>query len=230
MQVNDAIKSLYKRLNISPHATVILHDFSVFSDIERIEIYKMAKEQTKKGVLGILSDSDLNQNVSFKPKLASVSTNERLILGAGKLQQLLSLEDNVRFNTHPSVMLAYIGDRAEYIQPQDEIDFPLGPHSIFNKLYENDTFIFLDENTVSPIETKFAFSFLKYVPIKKNTTYSYTQEIISYLDYDVEPLNILKHPKLAPYVYYEEVSGRRLYAYNYKELVDTILKLFIHKK
>lgn len=218
LELNDLIM---KDFEVSDDAVILVHDYNCLDALDSKLFYEEIKNQTVYGTLGIFGNEKLNDHVALREDLQSLSTQERMVLGSGVLLQLLTLDKDTVFASHPAHLIGFNGKYGPYLSRQFDLDYPYGPVSIYNDLYGMDALVIhLGHRTHLP-ELKYVYSKRKDVVIQKNTV-KYQGSVVGYLDYDVD-MNSLDQwfleSDLVKKYQYQEIN---VYVYRYQELIDEL--------
>ncbi|MEG0727218.1 MAG: AAC(3) family N-acetyltransferase [Erysipelothrix sp.] len=213
------IKKILKRLDVDRDGTLLIHEGeNVLSHYSRsyLDIFlKMMPE----GTVSIMGDCNFNQSIHSVEESPFLNNQERIVLSAGKMLQLMTLKDDCYFVNHPSLMMASIGHYSRFFSRPFELDFPYGPESLFNDLYDLNATILIIGKTHSIYEAKYSFASSQTVSICKNTCLQ-DQTLKKYLDYDINLEHLTKQIWESPLMLYEEMDGHRIYGISYRKMID----------
>lgn len=224
--LKDAMKKLLKRLDVFEDSVLVLHESDVLP-ASRIKTYlASAQAQVPQGTVCVISDCAFNSDVALDDAMTDMSNQERLVLASGKLLQLLTLNNQCIYASHPALMFGSIGKYSRYFARHNQLDFPYGPVSVFQDLYDLDAVILCIGTGTHFYETKFAYSKRDDVVIRKNTT-CFDYQLESYLDYDAAEIDPFAAEPLRSLFLYETFAGYTLYGIHFQELID---QLVLHER
>lgn len=145
-------------------------------------IYDKLVSASKTGTIAIFGDSSFNQFVTTKKGYRRLSNQQRYVLASGKLLQLLALEDDVHYATHPAISMGTKGKYARFLARPLTLDFPYGSDSIFKDLYELNAIVVFVGDDIDTLDCLRYFDSKLEDPIIIKNTSSINGEIVTYLD------------------------------------------------
>lgn len=215
------VANLFNKHSILNEDVVLVHDYGYLDSVSTSDLYRWLSEYLNKGTLGVFGNEALNEHVGLNQSLQHLSTQERMVLGSGNLLQLLTLDKECRYASHPAQLIGFKGKYAPYLSRSFDLDFPYGPISIYNDLYGMDAFVIhIGECTHLP-ELRHALSKRVDAVIQKNTLMQRGEEK-SYLDYDVD-FHALKEALFrSGLVHRVKLGDVEFYLYRYQEVIDAL--------
>lgn len=221
---NNPIKKLMHRLGVSSDGVVLVHEHnSVQPRIVKF-IYNRLKEATSLGTLCIFGSHQINSKVEGDTTLLGLSNQERILLASDKLLQLLVLEEETAFASHPSLMIGSIGKYSKFFARTSELDFPYGETSIFADFYDlNACVLFVHEGTEVP-EACYASAINSRGVISRNTCIK-DNDIVSYLDYECDEEAVVNALFASDLLLSETIQGVSIYGIRYRELIEFAKRL-----
>ncbi len=217
--MQEKLDNLFRRIALKDEDILLLrvHDNLEPSFIK--SFYDYSYQRMGKGTIAILGDCDLNTQARSRPFLKDISTQERLILSAPKMLQILGMDPQSYFAYHPSIMMGAVGKYAKYLSRPTGIDFPYGSDSLFQDFYDFDAKLVFIDAKHTLYEAKHALAEDPKKLVHKNASVM-QGEIIDYLDYDCD--FELLHSTLFSngLLLYEEIAGHVVYGCSYREYID----------
>lgn len=218
LDLNDQIMSDFE---VSEDAVVLIHDYQCLDALSSKMYFEDMKQRTASGTLGVFGNEGLNEHVALHHELQNLSTQERMVLGSGVLLQLLTLEKDTMFASHPAHLIGFNGKYGPYLSRHFDLDYPYGPVSIYNDLYGMDAMIIHIGKISHVPELRYVYSKRKDAVIQKNTIKS-QGEVRGYLDYDVDANVITQWLLESDLIQEYELNDIKVYAYRYQDLIDEL--------
>lgn len=213
--------NLMTQFKVDGEGVLLIHEYPGMNHLSGFVLYQELSTLMNPGTLGIFGDVSLNEHVASHPFLKSLSTQERMVLGSGVQLQLLTLDARSKFAAHPSHLLGFKGKYANYLARSLDLDYPYGPVSIYNDLYDMDAIILHLGVLESVPELRHVFAKRKDAIIQKNTA-QVQGRVVEFLDYDCDD-QILKEKLIESGLVHEfEYQGTKIYAYAYQEVIDAL--------
>lgn len=212
------LKRLLDRLEVTDDSVVLVHESEMISKLVSRLYLSTLQEVVDEGTISILGDCRLNTGSSSQEKF---STQERLVLSSGPMLQLMTLQDDCFYVSHPSLMLASVGKYARYLARHREIDFPYGKDSVFDDFYGMNTIVLFIGNKHELVEIKYAYSKRDDALIRKDISYLGSQ-LVNYLDIEVEIEKISEKIFSSDLLLSEDLGDHVLYGINFKTLIGLI--------
>lgn len=220
-QSHQALEQIYQDFNIQSDSVVLVHEYDLMPPLAVKNLYDQLNHKLTKGTLGVFGNETLNEHVALHETLKTLTTQERMVLGSGPLLQLLTLDTDCRFASHPTHLIGFKGKYAPYLSRKFDYDFPYGPISIYNDLYGMDaTVIHLGKKSHAP-ELKHVYSKRQDAVIQKNTLLQ-RGETVGYLDYDADMDALCHSLSLLDIVKVYEWHHLKVYVYSYQAVIDSL--------
>lgn len=215
---NNSIKKLMHRLGVGAEGLVLVHEGSDISARDIKFIYNRMKQASKDGTLCIFGSHKLNAKIEGDATLLTLTNQERILLASDKLLQLLVLEEDTVFASHPSLLIGSTGKYSKFFARTTELDYPYGPTSVFADFYDLNACVLFVGNVREIPEVRHAASLHKSV-IMRNTCIKDGQ-VHSYLDYDCDTDFITEQLFKSNLLISESLNGLEIYGIRYRELMD----------
>lgn len=211
-----SVVRLLKRLNVSRESVIVVHESDEVSKMVSRDYLAVFQDVVKDGTVSVMGDCTINTQAM---STQSLTTQERLVLSSGPMLQLLTLQEECYYVSHPSLMIASVGKYARYLARSHDLDFPFGPDSVFNDFYGMDAIlVFIGENH-DLVESKYALSQTDAALIRKNVT-SVGNETLPYLDYAVDLSRAQEVLFNSDLLLSESMGNHRLYGVSYKKYIE----------
>lgn len=219
----NPIQNLILRLQGDEESVVLVYERENINIFDTKYIFDLLMKSCSQGTLVISGDSRINQDVTVRRGLRNISNQQRVVISANKLLQLLLLEDDVHFATHPGIIMGSKGKFARFFGRKVDYDFPYGPSSTFNDIYElNAIILFVGlPNWVDCI--KLVCSKVDKPILRKNTSY-HENELVSYLDYHYDIDSITQKLQQSNILISEELGTTQVYGIRYNDLINFALQ------
>lgn len=219
--MENLVDLILSDFQIEVDGVILVHDYNLLHPLEASTLNRIFQDYLSEGTYGVFGDHTLNEHVGLNPVLQDLSTQERLVLGSGTLLQLLTLDADTHFASHPAHLIGFKGKYGPYLARSFDLDFPYGPVSIYNDLYGMGSVVIHFGDIQNIPELKHVYAKRSDAVIQKNTVLK-QGEIKGYLDYDVDEtilINALKDLDIIKSYLYE---GVEIFAYDYAELIDAL--------
>lgn len=222
----NPIQNLLTRLDYEADGVVLIYEnqSTTLDDVKYV--YDLLNKALREGTLVISGDSGFNQYVSVRKGMRRITNQQRLVIASGKLLQLFMLENDVHFAKHPGLILGAKGKFSRFIARNVDLDFPYGPESIFNDLYELNAFILFagmpgNADCIRLVNTRVES------PIITKNTSIIDGDVKSFLDYDYDVKPVIDALKNSTLLLSEQVANTTIYGVRYRDLIEFALS--IHK-
>lgn len=216
------LERLLKRLGVASDSVVLVHEAESISKLRSRHYLTALQDIVNEGTVSILGDCRLNTSVSSKEGL---STQERLVLSSGPMLQLMTLQENCFYVSHPSLMIASVGKYARYLARHRNLDFPYGKDSVFNDFYGMNTVVLFIGDVHDLVEAKYAFSQSADALIRKDMSNS-GSDVVGYLDIDVDVAKISSKIFNSNLLISEVFADHTLYGVDFKSYMEFIRARF----
>ena len=211
--LNDIVNDF----QLSPTGVILLRDYELMAPLNVKHLCQNLNEYT----IGVFGDESLNQHVGLNQDLQTLSMQERMVLGSGVLLQLMTLDQDTHFASHPAHLIGFKGKYAPYLTRSFEMDYPYGPISIFNDLYGMDALVIHLGPIINISELHHVYAKRNDAVIQKNTVVK-KGEVIGFLDYDVDDGAILNQLQDFDFIKKYQFQGVDIHVYSYSEMIDAL--------
>ncbi len=217
--VATTMDKLLKRLEVQKDGLVLVHESDGFDPFYSKIILDSIQSHMKDGTVCVFGDCEFNSDVLVKDMVPYISNQERLVLSSGKMMQLMTLQQECIYVTHPSLMIATAGKFSRYFGRPTEIDFPYGEHSVFTDFYDLNATLILVGDITELFEAKFAYASSNQRVIRKTGCLK-DKTVVSYLD--IVPNYSLIHDLVfnSKLLLSEQLDGQRVYGVKYRDFID----------
>lgn len=210
------LERLLSRLDVSSDSVVLVHESDVISKLVSRDYLRILQDVVSEGTVSILGDCTLNTGADDHDRL---STQERLVLSSGPMLQLMTLQGECFYVSHPSLMIASVGKYARYLARHHELDFPYGPDSVFNDYYGMNTVVLFIGDKHDLVESKFVYAKRDDAVIRKDVTDS-GSELLSYLDYHSDIDAVHRSFFSGNLLISENMGNHVVYGITFKEYIE----------
>lgn len=217
--IQNHIQSILTKLNFASDSVVLLHESNDFSHKDLKLAYDYISDFTPEVSLVVMGDCSFNVDALSEKMLSDISSQERMVMSSGLILQLLTLNDQSDFVSHPSLMVGALGKYSKYLARKQPLDFPYGEQSTFNDLYNLDAIVLFLGDNLSVYEGVYAYSKTSDYVIRKNSCV-YKGDMESYLDYQINLDHINKLLYNSGLCVSEAFGDSNIYGIRYQEMVD----------
>lgn len=213
------VEKLLKRLEVEKDGLVLVHESDGFDPFYSKIILDGIQSHMKDGTVCVFGDCEFNSDVLVKDMVPYISNQERLVLSSGKMMQLMTLQQECIYVTHPSLMIATAGKFSRYFGRPTEMDFPYGAHSVFTDFYDLNATLILVGDVLELFEAKFAYATLDHHVIRKTACLK-DKSVMTYLDIVPNYTRIHDLVFNSKLLLYEQLDGQYIYGIKYRDFID----------
>lgn len=183
LELKKDLKQLLTRLNASKRSVILLNAQNFPHKDQLKEILDMLKAFLSEGTLCVIGDCSFNVSSANLESLSQIDSKKRSLIYTSLAMKVMTLYEDVSYLNHPSLEMAAVGRHAQFLMRHQSLDFPYGPASVFQDLYDLDAIYISLGKDDHAYALRYALA--KQDPVIVRNVCLYEDKQYAYLDYDV---------------------------------------------